>query len=116
MDLLQALSELPKLVEDYKRVSAELADAQRELAAVHSDKYVSIKWIAQHWDVSDDTAHDMLKALSTGRKGQTEIKVLTYGSKVVRYRKSDIEKITEANLLPLKDMLAQKRALKAVRG
>lgn len=115
MDLLQALTELPALFADYKRATDELAAAQRELAAAQSEKYVPLDWVAAFWSVDGDTARQMIQVLSTGRKGQSDIKVLHYGTKIVRYRKSDIERITESNLIAMKDMLAQKRANKAIR-
>lgn len=112
MDPFNALTELPNLVADYKATAARLIEAEKELAFLKTEKFVGIEWVAELWSVTTDTARDMLKVMSSGRRHQPDIKVLSYGSKVVRYRKSDIERITTDNLVALKDLLAQKRATK----
>lgn len=112
MTPFDALLLLPQLIEDYKAVASQLADTQRELEALKTDKYVSIDWVAGYWDVNSSTARDMIQSLSSGRKNVAAIKALTYGNRIVRYKRSDIERISEANLVLVKDMLAQKRANK----
>lgn len=84
-------------------------DAERELSA-SKDNLVGIDWIAAHWSVSEDTARDMIRVLSAGRKPAVDVKVLAYGPKIVRYRRSDIERITNDNLVSLREVLALKRA------
>lgn len=104
------------ILSDFKNISERNRETERELAALKADKYVSIEWVAELWSVTTDTARDMIQVLAKGRKNQPDIKVLSYGPKVVRYRRSDIERITSENLVALKDMLAQKRANRSSRN
>ncbi|GAB4039519.1 hypothetical protein [Spirosoma jeollabukense] len=113
MDPFQALSQLPKLIADYKQAALDLAAAQREIQALTAEKLVPLEWVADHWSVDTDTARKMIQALSSGRPLKADIKVLSYGRKIVRYGRSDIERITEINMVGMKDMLAQKRSSKA---
>ncbi len=111
MNPFDALSHMPELVADYKATAQRLIEAEREITALKTDKYVSLEWVAEYWSVETKTARQMLQHLTAGRAGKTSsIKTLSYGPKIVRYRRRDIEAITEANLVPLSDMLALKRA------
>ncbi|GAB3780647.1 hypothetical protein GCM10028818_33210 [Spirosoma horti] len=94
MDLLQALNELPNLVADYKKVAAQLAEAQKELAALKEDRYVSWDWIAQYFDISKTTAHLML----------AEEKMFVHGRQIKRFRKSAIIRFAERNSIKVKDV------------
>lgn len=110
-----AAKDLQELIERYEKVTERLIEAERKLAEANSDSYVPIEWICSYWNVTIDTAKDMLRLLGQGSKNRTEIRVLSYGLKLVRYRRSDIIRLTEENLVPLKDMLAQKRVIKEAR-
>lgn len=94
MDLLQALSELPNLVADYKKVAAQLAQTQKELAALKDDQYVGWDWICQYFGVSKSTAMLML----------SEEKLFVHGRQIKRFRKAAILKFAERNSIKLKDI------------
>lgn len=111
LDPFAALSMLPDLMLDYKATAQKLIETQQELSAANSG-LVSIEWIARHWDVADSTARELLKELGQDKKGR-DIKVLVYGTRLVRYRKADILAITEANLISYRQMLKQKRLNRA---
>lgn len=109
MDPFAALASLPDLIADYKATCAELIETKRELEKVRSEQYVDIQWVAEYWSVTIDTAKDMITALTAGRGKAFEIKTLRYGQRVVRYRKSDIDRISVASLVSERDRIAQKR-------
>ena len=114
MDPFTALAELPNLIADYKATVEKLIKAEQELNLLRSEQYVDIKWVAKYWSVSENTAKAMIKAMSSWfPKSQAEVKVLVFGQKVLRYRRSDIEKVTNLNLVSLKNMLEQKRLNRA---
>ena len=94
MDPFQALCELPKLIDDYKRVAAELAEAQRELATLKDDQYVTWEWVCQFFSVTKPTAVAML----------AEEKLFVYGQKVKRLKKSAVLKFAERNSIKVKQM------------
>ncbi|GAB3780641.1 hypothetical protein GCM10028818_33190 [Spirosoma horti] len=106
--------QVKELIDRYELVTARLVEADRELQALRSEKFVGIDWIASLWSVDPDTARKMIQVLATG-PNRMNIKVLSFGPKIVRYRKSDIQRLTDSNLVQLKDMLIQKRARKKVR-
>lgn len=116
-DPFQALLLLPKLMEDYKATAEKLIKAEQELNLLRNgEQYVDIKWVAKYWSVTQSTARDMIKSMSTWfPKSQVEVKVLCYGQRVVRYRRSDIEKVTNLNLISLKSLVEQKRQRRANR-
>ncbi|GAB3780644.1 hypothetical protein GCM10028818_33200 [Spirosoma horti] len=94
MDLLQAFTELPNLVADYKKVAAELAATQRELAALKEDKYVNWEWICEYFGVTKKTGYMML----------ANEKVFVHGRKIKRFKKSDILRFAERNSIKLKEI------------
>ena len=53
MDLLQALSALPSLVEDHRKIAADLLEAQRQLAK--SDRPMTYDEAAEYLSVSVST-------------------------------------------------------------
>ena len=114
MDPFTALAELPNLIADYKATAEKLIKAEQGLNLLRGEQYVDIGWVAKYWSVSENTAREMIKSMSSWwPKSQVEIKVLRYGTRVVRYRRSDIEKITNLNLISVKNLLDQKRINRA---
>ena len=107
--------QLKEIIERYENAIKQLIDTQKELHALKSDCFVPLEWVADHWSVDIDTARKMVQVLSSGRPFKSDIKVLSYGRKIVRYRRSDIERFTNENLVPLKDMLARKQAIRVGR-
>lgn len=110
MDPFQALSEIPNLVADYKATVNRLIEVEKELSALKADKFVPLQWVADLWSVEPKTARQMIQVLAGSPKSKEQVKVLSYGAGVVRYRRADIERITESSLVSLRDMLTQKRA------
>jgi len=101
--------QVKELIDRYELVTARLVEADRELEALRSDKLVTIQWVAYFWSVDVNTARQMILTLATGRKGKETVRVLSYGAKIVRYRKSDIMQITESNMIAVRDMLRIKK-------
>ncbi|UFH55503.1 hypothetical protein [Spirosoma sp. KNUC1025] len=95
MDPFQALCELPKLVEEYKRVAAELIEVKRELEALKNDKYVTWEWICEYFGVTKPTAVAML----------ADEKVFVFNQKVKRLKKSAVIKFAERNSLKVKEVV-----------
>ncbi|GAB3026465.1 hypothetical protein [Spirosoma pulveris] len=52
MDPFQALLKLPQLIEDYERVSQELAQTKKELADMEDDRYVTWEWICEYFQIT----------------------------------------------------------------
>jgi hypothetical protein len=48
--------ELAAMIGRYNEVVSRLIEADRELAALKSDKYVPIAWVADLWEVDRHTA------------------------------------------------------------
>lgn len=94
MDPFQALCELPKLIEDYKRVTAELIEAKRELASLKDDGYVSWKWVCTYFNMDEKTARSML----------AEEKILVHNSKIKKFKKSDLMRFAERHSVKVKDL------------
>jgi hypothetical protein len=92
--LLKALSELPQLVADYKRVAADLAEAQKQLAALKDDQYVSWEWVCAYFGITKPTAVAMLQ----------DEKIFAYGQKVKRLKKSMVLAFAERNSIKVKEV------------
>ncbi|GAB4052479.1 hypothetical protein [Spirosoma litoris] len=94
MDPFQALTELPKLIEDYKRVSAELAQAQRELAALKDNQYVTWDWVCNFFGIDLKTAKLML----------ADEKLFVHNRQIKRFPKAAILSFAERNSVKVKDV------------
>ncbi|UHG93209.1 helix-turn-helix domain-containing protein [Spirosoma oryzicola] len=94
MTPFEALAELPKLVEDYKRVATELKECQQELATLKDDQYVTWEWICQYFDISKSTAMLML----------ADEKLFVHGRQIKRFKKSAIIKFAERNSIKVNQL------------
>ena len=94
MDLLQALSQIPALVEEFQRVASELIEAKRELETLKNDGYVSWKWACDYFDMDEKTARKML----------ADEKMLVHNSKIKKFRKSDLIRFAERHSVRVRDL------------
>ncbi|MBC3785748.1 helix-turn-helix domain-containing protein [Spirosoma utsteinense] len=94
MDPFQALAELPKMVADHQKTTAQLIEAQRELSALKEDKLVTWDWVCAYFGVTKNTAVAMLE----------NEKVFCYGRQVKRFRKADIIRFAERHTIKVKDL------------
>ena len=94
MDLLQALADIPKLIEDYKLVMNRLIQADKELAALKEDRYVGWDWICQYLGVTKPTAMQML----------ADEKMLVHGRQVKRILRSKVIRFAEKHSVRVRDV------------
>ena len=94
MDLLQALADIPKLIEDYKVVMNRLIQADKELAALKEDRYVGWDWICQYLGVTKPTAMQML----------ADEKMLVHGRQVKRILRSKVIRFAEKHSVRVRDV------------
>lgn len=94
MDPFQALCEIPKLVEEYKRIATQLEATERELEALKNDQYVTWEWVCQFFDVTKPTAMAML----------ADEKVFVYGRQIKRFKKSAILRFAERNSIKVNQL------------
>jgi hypothetical protein len=94
MDPFQALTLLPSLVDRLEKMTAELIEAKRELAALREDGYVGWDWVCQYLNVTYKTARQML----------ADEKILVHGKYVKKFRRSDIVRFAERHSVKLKSL------------
>lgn len=94
MDPFQALCEIPELVEEHRKVTAELIETKRELEALESNGYVDWDWVCQYLDVERKAARIMLQ----------DEKILVYGRKIKKFRRSDIVRFAKKHRVKVKDL------------
>ncbi|UFH52519.1 hypothetical protein [Spirosoma sp. KNUC1025] len=88
--------EVRALLSEFKNTVAELIAAKRELETYKNDKYVGWDWVCQYLDVERKAARMML---------QNE-KILVYGRKIKKFRRSDIIRFAERHQVKVKDIPA----------
>lgn len=94
MTPFDALLELPKIVDDYKRVSAQLIQAQQELQSLKDDCYVSWKWACAYFNMDEKTARLML----------ADVPMLVHNKRVKKFKKSDLIRFAERHSVKVKDL------------
>ena len=94
MDPFQALCELPRLIEEYKKTAAELAEVKRELEALKEDRYVTWEWVCDYFDITKRTAFLML----------SEEKAFVHGNQIKRLKKSVVTRFAERNSIKIKEL------------
>ena len=94
MDLLQALAEIPNLIERYQQATAKLEAAQKELERQKNDKYVTYEWVCDFFGLDRKTVNRMLQ----------DEQVFAYGRQIKRFRRSAILAFAERHSLKVKDL------------
>lgn len=87
-------SQLKELIERYEKATQRLIEAERELAALKEDKYVTWEWICDYFGVTRPTAMLML----------AEEKLFVHGQQIKRFKKSQIIRFAERNSIKVKNI------------
>ncbi|UFH55502.1 hypothetical protein [Spirosoma sp. KNUC1025] len=83
-----------EMIDRYEKATQRLIDAERELAALKDDKYVTWEWVCEYFGISRSTAALML----------AEEKAFVYGRQIKRFKKSVIIRFAEKNSIQVKEI------------
>ncbi|UFH54692.1 hypothetical protein [Spirosoma sp. KNUC1025] len=86
--------QLKEIIDRYETAAVQLIEAQKELAALKDDKYVTWEWICDYFGVTKPTAVAML----------SHEKVFVFGQKVKRLKRSAVLRFAERNSIRVKDI------------
>ncbi|WP_420151805.1 hypothetical protein [Spirosoma sp.] len=99
--------QLKELIDRYEEAVSRLIEADKELAALKEDKYVTWDWICEYFGITKATAVDML----------VEEKLFVYGQQIKRFKKSAVINFAERNSIKVQNIPSlphQDRLRKAV--
>lgn len=85
--IVLAAQQVEELIRRYEDVTNRLIEAEKELASLKDDRYVTWEWVCEFFSVTKPTAEAML----------ANEKLFVYGRKVKRLKKSAILKFAERN-------------------
>ncbi len=92
--IVLAAKEVETLISRYEQATSRLIAAERELALFKEDQYVSWDWVCWYLDVERKAARMMLQ----------EEKLLVYGRKIKKFRRSDVVRFAERHRIKVKDI------------